>query len=108
MLWRGALSLLPWFLCGVPLAAMDPQPTYPPTKVDNIADVLHGVKIVDPYRWLEDGTSAEVKTWVEEQNRFTQTLLDKVPGRKAIRERLNQLLEIGSLGTPVPARGHYF
>jgi prolyl oligopeptidase len=87
---------------------MDPMLPYPPTRVDNVADVLHGVKIVDPYRWLEDGASSEVKAWVEEQNRYTQGLLDKVPGRKQIRERLDQLLEIGSLGTPVPARSHYF
>jgi prolyl oligopeptidase len=86
----------------------DPLPPYPVTKVDNVAEVLHGVKIVDPYRWLEDGESPAVKTWVEGQNKYTQTLLGKVPGRAQIRERLNQLLEIGSLGTPVPVKGKYF
>lgn len=103
-----ALSFMTILCCGRQLLAMDPRPSYPPTRIDNVAEELHGVKIVDPYRWLEDGDSAEVKAWVEQQNRFTQALLDRVPGRKQIRERLNQLLEIGSLGTPAPAGGNYF
>ena len=84
------------------------KPSYPPTKRDNVIDVLHGVKIVDPYRWLEDGNSADTKAWVEEQNKFTQSILGKVSGRDKIRARLGSLLEIGSLGTPTPANGRYF
>jgi prolyl oligopeptidase len=84
------------------------KPAYPPTKTDNVVDVLHGVKIVDPYRWLEDGNSAETKEWVEKQNALTQSLLGKVPAREEIREKLGKLLEIGSLGTPTPRKGRYF
>ena len=84
------------------------KPAYPPTKTDNVVDVLHGVKIVDPYRWLEDGNSDATKAWVDEQNKFTQELLGKVPARDKIRERLSSLLEIGSLGTPAPRKGRYF
>jgi prolyl oligopeptidase len=88
--------------------ATDKKPSYPPTKKDNVIDVLHGVKIVDPYRWLEDGDSDDVKAWVDEQNKLTQAVLGKVPGRDKIRERLSSLLEIGSLGAPTPAQGRYF
>src|SRR5437870_1110156 len=88
--------------------AQNKKPAYPPTKTDNVADTLHGVKIVDPYRWLEDGKSAETTAWVEEQNKFTQDVLGKVPGRAKIRERLGSLLEIGSLGAPTPRKGRYF
>jgi len=84
------------------------KPAYPATKTDNVVDVLHGVKIVDPYRWLEDGDSDATKAWVEEQNKFTQTLLGNVSGRDKIRERLSSFLEIGSLGTPTPRKGYYF
>ena len=90
------------------LAQESKKPAYPSTKTDNVVDVLHGVKIVDPYRWLEDGDSDATKAWVEEQNKFTQTLLGKVSARDKIRERLSSLLEIGSLGTPTPRKGHYF
>src|SRR5438874_6034134 len=72
------------------------KPNYPPTRTDNVVDVLHGVKIVDPYRWLEDGNSAPVKEWVLEQNKLTQSYLGKVSGRDAIRKRLGSLLETGS------------
>ena len=88
--------------------AQNSKPNYPPTKIDNVTDVLHGVKIVDPYRWLEKGDSEETIAWVDAQNRFTQSLLEKTPGRDKIRERLGTLLEIGSLGTPTPRKGRYF
>jgi prolyl oligopeptidase len=71
-------------------------------------DILHGVKLVDPYRWLEDGNSNDTKAWVDEQNKLTQALLANVPGREKIRARLGSLLEIGSLGAPTPAQGRYF
>jgi prolyl oligopeptidase len=95
-------------LFGTTSVAQDKKPTYPLTKTDNVADVLHGIKIVDPYRWLEDGKSADTLAWVEEQNKLTQTILGKVPGRDKIRERLSNLLEIGSLGTPTPRKGRLF
>src|SRR5260370_27705430 len=88
--------------------AKDKKPSYPPTKKDNVIDVLHGVKIVDPYRWLEDGDSDDVKAWVDEQNKLTQAVLGKVPGPDKIRERLSSLFEIRSLGAPTPAQGRYF
>jgi prolyl oligopeptidase len=103
-----AVSLVSLCLCGAFVTAMDPKPTYPPTKVDNVTDVLHGIAIVDPYRWLEEGDSPAVKAWVEQQDKLTQQVLGKLPGRAKIRARLDQLLEIGSLGTPTPAHGNYF
>lgn len=81
---------------------------YPPTKTDNVVDVLHGVKITDPYRWLEDGKSADVQAWVNQQNQFTESILARAPGREKIRERLGQLLEIGSLSVPTPRKDRYF
>ncbi|MBM3997548.1 MAG: S9 family peptidase [Planctomycetes bacterium] len=86
----------------------DKKPAYPPTKTDNVVDVLHGVEVVDPYRWLEDGKSTDTLEWVDAQNKLTQTILGNVPGRDKIRERLGSLLEIGSLGVPTPKKGRYF
>jgi prolyl oligopeptidase len=71
-------------------------------------DTLHGVEVTDPYRWLEDANSAEVTEWVEKQNAYTRSVLDKLPDREKVRERLSQLLDIGTLGTPKPAGGRYF
>ena len=96
------------FLLGNTMSAQDAKPHYPPTKIDNVVDVLHGVKIVDPYRLLEDGNNAAVKEWVEEQNKLTKSLLGKVSQREEIHKRLSQLLQTGSLGTPAPVKGRYF
>ena len=84
-----------------------PSP-YPPTKVDPVVEKIHGVEVVDPYRWLENGTSPAVKAWTDQENAFTRSVLDKLPERDKIHARLNQLLDIGSLSAPAPAKGKYF
>jgi prolyl oligopeptidase len=85
-----------------------PKPAYPPTRLDSAEELLHGERIPDPYRWLEDGASEETRAWTEAQNRLTQAYLEAVPSRPRIRARLETLLQIGSLGAPTPARGRYF
>jgi prolyl oligopeptidase len=102
------VSLIVLSCSGAIAVAQEKKLSYPATKKDNIVDVLHGVKLVDPYRWLEDGKSAEVQAWVDEQNKLTQSILNNVPGRDKIRDRLGSLLEIGSLSTPTPIKGRYF
>src|SRR5690242_7398326 len=82
--------------------------SYPPTRVEPVVDVLHGEAVSDPYRWLEDGNASETIEWTERQNAFTSAYLGAVPGRQRIRQRLEQLLSIGVLGTPEPAGKHYF
>src|SRR5437868_2562133 len=83
------------------LSADDKKP-YPPSRIDKVVDKIHGVEVTDPYRWLEDGEAKEVKEWVDKQNAYTRGVLDKLPGRDKIHDRLSSLLEIGTLGTPVP------
>jgi prolyl oligopeptidase len=72
----------------------------PATRTEDVVDKIHGVEVRDPYRWLEDGESDEVKAWTEEQNRRMRARLDAVPGRKWLEERLWQWQETGSLGAP--------
>jgi prolyl oligopeptidase len=91
-----------------PVFADDQKPAYPPTHADDVVEKLHGVAVADPYRWLEDGTSPEVRAWVEKQNAFTRSALDRVPGRDRIHDRLAALLDIGYVGTPAPRKGRYF
>jgi prolyl oligopeptidase len=64
-------------------------------------EVLHGVPVPDPYRWLENGDSPETRAWVEAQNEFTRSVLDGLPQRAAIHARLDKLLMTGSVTTPV-------
>src|ERR1700688_3925693 len=69
---------------------------------------FHGTKIVDSYRWLEDGNNPDTQKWVAEEMSYTRALLDPLPGRDAIQKRLTELLSIGSIGTPHIAGKYYF
>jgi prolyl oligopeptidase len=71
-------------------------------------DVLHGVAVRDPYRWLEDGDADDVRRWSEAQGRHTRAALDAVPFSSRIRERLRALFSIGLVTAPVPQGGRYF
>lgn len=80
----------------------------PQTRVENVVDVNHGQKVEDPYRWLENGESEEVRKWVNEQNAYTRSILDQLPHRQRIKNRLEELLSIGDIGTPQVHKGRYF
>ena len=70
--------------------------------------MYHGTKVLDNYRWLENGSSPETQKWVEEEMAYTRGMLERLPGREAIHQRLTQLLSIGSVTAPVIAGRHYF
>jgi prolyl oligopeptidase len=81
---------------------------YPPTRTVDTVDVLHGEPIADPFRWLENGDDPETRAWTERQNALTEAYLAQCPARPAIRRRLDELLAIGAISVPTPARGRYF
>ena len=84
-------------------------PAAPPkAEIKPIADIYHGTKVIDNYRWLEDGNSPATKKWVGNEMAYTRSLLDPLPGRDAIHKRLIELLSIGSITPPIPAGKHYF
>ena len=70
-----------------------------------IEEILHGTKIIDSYRWLEDGKTPETQKWVADEMSYTRALLDPLPGREQIHKRLTELLMIGSISTPNRATG---
>ena len=78
--------------------AQVPKP--PPSRVDNFREVIHGVEIVDPYRWLEEQESPETRAWIDAQNKYTHSLLDGLPSRPLIQKRLSELLRVDSVSTP--------
>lgn len=64
---------------------------YPFTKKEDVTEEIFGVKLADPYRWLEDDNSAETIAWVQEQQALTESILNEYPDRKAILSRLQEL-----------------
>jgi prolyl oligopeptidase len=83
-------------------------PKPPATKQQPVTDDYFGQKIVDPYRWLEDGSTPETQQWVAEQLAYTRGILDKLPGREKLHQRMEELLEIGNLGETEVGGEYYF
>lgn len=73
---------------------------YPDTKKGTVVDEYFGVKVADPYRWLEDDMSEETAEWVKAQNKTTYSYLDQIPYRDAIKTRLSTLLDYEKVGMP--------
>ncbi len=83
-------------------------PKPPATKQQPVTDDYFGHKVGDPYRWLEDGSSPETEQWVAQQLAYTRSILDKLPGREKLHDRIEQLLEIGNLGETEVGGDYYF
>jgi prolyl oligopeptidase len=83
-------------------------PKPPATKQQPVTDNYFGQKVVDPYRWLEDGSTPETQQWVSKQLGYTRNILDKLPGREKLHNHIEQLLEIGNLGETQVGGNYYF
>jgi prolyl oligopeptidase len=81
---------------------------YPETKKVEVRDHYHGVEVPDPYRWLEDDNSAETAEWVRQQNECTARVLNALPERPRIRERLTKLWNYERFGVPWKEGSRYF
>lgn len=80
---------------------------YPETRKDNTeVDEYFGTKVADPYRWLENDTSAETGEWVKAQNEVTYGYLEQIPYRKDLRNRLTELWNYEKYSAPFK-RGDY-
>jgi prolyl oligopeptidase len=66
----------------------------PPTPVEPVTEILHGIEITDPYRWLEDQNSPSTRKWLDEQAAYTRTYFDAIPDRAHIRKRVGELLAL--------------
>ncbi len=80
---------------------------YPASKKGEQVDTYFGVKVADPYRWLEDEGSPETARWVEEQNKVTFAYLEKIPYRQQVKERLTRLYNYARYTAPY-RRGEYY
>jgi prolyl oligopeptidase len=89
-------------------ASSDSKITYPESKKVEQVDDYFGTKVADPYRWLEDETSPEVKAWIEDQNRVTFAYLDQIPYREKLKARLTQLFNYPRISAPFHRGETYF
>lgn len=98
-------------MTGIALTACAPQQkklVYPETaKVDTV-DVYFGTQVPDPYRWLENDTTAATAAWVEAQNQVTNDYLAQIPFREPLLKRLTDLANYEKIGAPFKKNGKYY
>jgi prolyl oligopeptidase len=83
---------------------------YPKTATVPVIEEKFGVKVADPYRWLEDDVrvNPKVADWVKAQNTVTDAYLDTMPGKDVLAARMKKLFDYERFGLPEKAGGHYF
>ena len=81
---------------------------YPESRQVGVTDDYHGTTVADPWRWLEDMESPEVKAWVSAQNALAEPYLEAIPERQAIIERLTALWNYERYSVPFKEGGRYF
>ena len=81
---------------------------YPVARKGDTVDDYHGVKVADPYRWLEDTDSEESRRWIEAENKVTFAFLDKIPQRKEIEKRITDLWNYEKFSAPKRIAKRYF
>lgn len=82
--------------------------TYPTARKSDQVDDYHGVKVTDPYRWLEDLDSEETKAWVEAENALSFSYFSEIPARATIKDRLTKLWNYEKYGAPFKQGNRYF
>ncbi|HIW44459.1 MAG TPA: prolyl oligopeptidase family serine peptidase [Candidatus Prevotella stercoripullorum] len=85
-----------------------PQLTYPETAKTDVVDTYFGTSVPDPYRWLENDTSAQTAAWVAAQNKVTGEYLSKIPFRGALLRRLTAVADYEKIGAPAKKHGKYY
>ncbi len=81
---------------------------YPVARRGDTVDDYFGVKVPDPYRWLEDDDAEETRAWVKAENAVTEAFLEAIPERPAIRRRLERLWDHERFSSPEKKGGRYF
>jgi len=80
----------------------------PVTPIAPVTEVIHGVPVTDPYRWLEDQNSARTREWIQEQTIYARSYLDNIPGRDRIRKRIREFLAVDTYDSLQKAGKRYF
>jgi prolyl oligopeptidase len=95
-------------LAAVATQQMITSKNYPPTRKADQVDDYHGVKVADPYRWLEELDSEETKAWVEAENKLTFDYLAAIPARNTLKDRITKLWNYEKYGVPFREGNRYF
>ena len=69
--------------------------------ISPVTDVLHGVKVVDPYRWLEERNSPETTAWIQEQRSRHGAYFAQIAEFDVLRDRVMNHLNREVIDQPI-------
>ncbi|MFI4882579.1 MAG: prolyl oligopeptidase family protein [Phycisphaerales bacterium JB064] len=105
---KGGLPLMRWEMAYQegfePYHILD----YPKAPTEDTSDVLHGVTVADPYRWMEDPDSAELANWAAKQDALFGQVMEHATMREAYQARITELYDYPRFGTPEERGGRFF
>lgn len=91
---------LPFILILFSCAQPSDKFSYPETAKIPVTDIYFDEEVVDNYRWLEDDNSPETENWVSRQNEVTFSVLEQIPFREQLKNRLKKLWNYEKLSAP--------
>ncbi|KAG2492766.1 hypothetical protein HYH03_008931 [Edaphochlamys debaryana] len=101
--------LLPPAAAGAPQTGLSVDPSrYPKVRRGDVVESLHGVRVADPYRWLEDPDAEETKAFVTEQNKLTHEVLAECDTREPFRKLFTALYDYPKFGAPFKCGDRYY
>jgi len=83
-------------------------PAPPVATVNVVTDDYNGIKVEDPYRWLEDAKSPATRAWINEENAYTQQYLDQLKTLPKTAAQLAALMRVDHYSQPILRDGKYF
>jgi prolyl oligopeptidase len=87
--------------------SVNAQIKYPKVLKGDIVDIYHGVKVEDPYQWLEDESKESTKKWIKDENKVTFDYLASIPFRNKVRKKLEELWNYPRYSSP-SKKGEYY
>ena len=91
-----------------PAAACAQSKKPPETPVEKVKEVLHGVALVDPYRWLEDQNNPRTRAWIAAQNDYAQGILKNAPLRSELTKQFEAVMKVDVQSMPIKRGSRYF
>jgi len=80
----------------------------PHSEVEPVTELMHGIPVTDPYRWLEDQESPRTRAWISGQKEYANSYLHSIRGREQIQQRIRALLDVRTYDSLQKVGDFYF
>jgi prolyl oligopeptidase len=80
----------------------------PHTAVEPVTDILHGVTVADPYRWLEHQYSPLTRKWLEEQTTYSRAYFRALAEREPLKKQIEELIAVETVSDPWKVGSRFF